>query len=285
MATASSSALRTSNQISTGTIADIRARRVLKTAAITWLAVAVAGQLMMAIYVIGFYLSAVLDGGWARWNRLPVGLIEGDGVRNLILFSHLLFVTVVVVSSAIQLLPIIRRRWPHLHRWDGRLYIVAALVMGLGGLYLELSHKMPIGDLSLGIAISINALLILGFAAAALRYALVRDFDQHMRWALRLFLAMGGVWFFRIGLNFWLLINQGPVGFDPKTLTGPFVTFLSFAQYLLPLAVLELYFRARESHSVRGHLWMTACLRLAILVTATGIFATSMMMWLPRLSA
>ena len=37
---------------------------------------------------------------------------------------------------------------------------------------------------------------------------------------------MNGVWFFWLGLLLWLMIHQQPVGFDPKTFTGPFLTFL-----------------------------------------------------------
>ncbi|QXP44925.1 hypothetical protein FM038_25960 [Shewanella eurypsychrophilus] len=68
-------------------------------------------------------------------------------------------------------------------------------------------------------------------------------------WAIRLFIVMGGVWFFRIGLMLWLMIHQAPVGFDPKTFEGPFLSFLGFAQYLIPLAVAQLYFAASDSNT------------------------------------
>jgi hypothetical protein len=36
----------------------------------------------------------------------------------------------------------------------------------------------------------------------------------------------------------WSRTNHGPAGFDPKAFTGPFLTFWSFGNYLLPLAIL-----------------------------------------------
>ena len=35
-----------------------------------------------------------------------------------------------------------------------------------------------------------------------------------------------------VGLMFWLVLHRAPVGFDIKTFTGPFLTFLTFGQYL-----------------------------------------------------
>ena len=96
------------------------------------------------------------------------------------------------------------------------------------------------------------------FATLALRYALARDFKTHRRWALRLFMVVNGVWFFRVGLMFWIAVNQGPVGFDPKTFRGPFLSFWAFADYLLPLAILELYLRTKDRAGTRGQFAMAA---------------------------
>jgi hypothetical protein len=104
-----------------------------------------------------------------------------------------------------------------------------------------------------------------------------------LRARLRLFLAVSGVWFFRVGLMFWIVANQGPVGFDPKTFTGPFLTFLAFAQYLLPLALLELYFRAEASTATYRRLAMAAALAVVTLAIAVGIVAAARILWLPHL--
>jgi hypothetical protein len=81
----------------------------------------------------------------------------------------------------------------------------------------------------------------------------------------------------------WILANRGPAGFDPKTFTGPFLTFLSFAQTLLPLALLELYFRVRDSGSPAARLTLAGGLLIATLLTALGIVGASMALWLPHM--
>jgi len=248
-----------------------------------WFAVAVAGQLMLVVYVVGFYGRAALQGQLESWNRvLPHGYVAGDTFGNLIVAVHLLFATIITLGGALQLTTGVRRLWPTLHRWNGRLYLLSAMLMSVGGLVM-IWTRGGAGDLSQHIAITLNALLIMGFAGMTVRHAIARRFDLHRRWALRLFLAVSGVWFFRVGLMFWIAVNQGPVGFDPKTFQGPFLTFLAFAQYLLPLAILQLYFHVQD-HGTPGRRIAMACgLVVLTLLMAVGIVAASMMMWLPRI--
>lgn len=259
------------------------ARRALDVAARSWFAVAVLGQLMFVVYVVGFFGRAAVLGQFGTWNKvLPRGYIPGDTVGNLIVSMHLVFAAFITVGGALQLTTGVRRLFPMFHRWNGRAYLLSAFVMSLGGLVMVWTRGGPGGQLQ-HVAISINALLILLCGAMALRHALARRFDMHRRWALRLFLVVSGVWFFRIGLMLWIVVNRGPVGFDPVTFSGPFLTILSFAQYLLPLAVLELYFRAQRSTMAGTHAAMAASLMALTLVTAGGVAAATMLMWLPRL--
>ncbi len=258
-------------------------RDALTMAAIIWFLVAMAGQLLMAAYVAMFYGRAALAGEPERWNQvLHNGHVPGDTTGNTVLAVHLLFAVVIVVLGGLQLIPTIRRHWPAFHRWSGRVYLTTAVTLSLGGLYL-IWTRASLSGLANDIAISLNALLILVFAAMTLRTAMARRMVEHRRWALRLFIAVGGVWFFRVGLMFWLLINQGPVGFDPATFRGPALVVLAFVQFLLPLAMLEVYLRAQASSRREYRLTVAISLGALTMVMATGIFAAAMMMWLPRL--
>jgi hypothetical protein len=103
----------------------------------------------------------------------------------------------------------------------------------------------------------------------------------HRRWALRLFLAVSAVWFFRVMLMFWIVLWGRPVGFDGTTFQGPFLDFLSFAQYLLPLALLELYFRAQQATRPAQRIAMAGGLGVLTLATGAGIAVAAMALWLP----
>jgi uncharacterized membrane protein len=235
----------------------------LRASARGWFLTAVLGQWIFAGYVALFYGRAALQGRWEAWNQVfPRGHVPGDGMGNAAVAAHLLLALLILVGGPLQLIPGLRTRFPAFHRWTGRLYLGAMMATSLAGLYLVWVRGGTTGDLYQHLGITLDALLILAFSVLALRTAIARRFDAHRRWALRLYLAGNAVWFFRLGLTLSLLIFRRPVGFDPKTFSGPLLTFLAFAQTLLPLAVLELYLRARDR--------------------AGGIFAATMILWRPH---
>lgn len=247
-----------------------------------WFLVAFIGQWLFVYYVAFFYGPPALDGEFELWNRqLPHGYVEGEPMGNLAVGIHLLFTIIILLGGHLQLIPQVRKAVPVFHRWNGRVFLTSAFVMSLSGLYMVWARG-AVGGFIGHVAISINALLIMVFAYFALGTALKKDFKSHFWWTIRLFLVVCGVWFFRIGMMLWLLIHGKPVGFDPETLTGPFITFLIFGQYLIPLAVVELYILVQNRSRQHEKIMMALFLILLTVLTGIGIFGATMGMWLPR---
>ena len=259
------------------------ASNALARAGQTWFIVAATGQLIFAWYMAALYGLSALRGDWETWNKvMPRGWNAGDTVGNVAIFIHLLLALVVTLAGLAQLVPAVRRAAPSVHRWIGRVYIASAFGIAFGSMYL-MWVRGAVGDFSQHLGSTFNAILLVLFAVIALRHARARNLALHRQWALRLFMVMNGVWFFRLGLLLWLMIHQQPVGFDPKTFTGPFLTFLVYAQTLLPLAALELYFRAQRS-DVAARRWAAAAvIAVLALATAGGVVGATMGLWLPRL--
>lgn len=249
-----------------------RPSRPVAAAAALWYLVAAAGLAIFAVYIGASYGRAALGGppGQSRW-------VAGDGLGNSMLSLHLVFALLMTAIGVLQLVPPLRRRVPAVHRTLGRVFMIGAVLGTLSGLYL-IWVRGTVGGVGMQLATSLNGVFIVAFAWLAWRHARARRFTEHRRWALRLFIAANGVWFFRVGFMLWMMVWQAPVGFDPKTFTGPFLLFLNFAQFLLPLAVLELYLRARG----RGRV-LAVTLVLLSLATAVGIFGATMGMWMPRI--
>lgn len=259
------------------------AAAALDACAAFWFLATVVGQLLFAAYIVVLYGGHAARGHLPGWNTVMThGHVPGDGAGNLATGVHLLLAAVLMLGGALQLVPQVRRHAPALHRWNGRVYLAGAMLAALSGLYM-LWWRGAVGDVVQHLGISLNAVLVLLFAGLALRRALQREFAAHRRWALRLFLAVGGVWFFRVGLMFWLAVNGGPAGFDPATFTGPALSFLAFAQYLLPLAVLEAYLRCRDGGGPMQRLGMAAVLAVLTLAMSAGIAMAALGMWLPRM--
>ncbi|HET7370030.1 MAG TPA: DUF2306 domain-containing protein [Gammaproteobacteria bacterium] len=256
---------------------------VLTAAGRFWFLAAVTGQWLFAYYVALFYGGAAARGDLTAWNKvLAYGYIPGDTMGNLALGAHLLLAVIIIVGGPLQLVPQIRRYAPALHRWNGRVYLPTVFVASISGLYM-IWFRGAVGDVVQHLGMSLDAVLIIAFAILALRYALAREISTHRRWALRLFMVVNGVWFFRVGLMLWLIVNQGAVGFDPKTFTGPFLSFLSFAEYLLPLAILEIYLRAKDGARPSFQLTVATGIMAVTLAMGVGIFAAFMGLWLPHI--
>lgn len=258
---------------------------ILTFSATAWLIVAAIGQWIFGIYVLLFYGTNTVTGEFEKWNRvLPHGYVQGDWKGNLVVGIHVLFASVIVIGGPLQLIPWIRRQLPHFHRWLGRIYISTAIMVAASGLIM-IWTRGGVGDSTQRISISVQAMYIISFALIAIRYARERQFEKHRKWAMRLFMVTNGVWFFRVGLMFWLLVNGGPSGFDPKTFTGPFLTALSIFTYAFPLSliILEIYFSAQKSKNNAFTVFASAIILTFTVIMAVGIFGATMGMWLPRL--
>ncbi len=239
----------------------------LKASARLWFLVAVIGQWIFVYYIVGFFGVSAMRGDLEAWNKvLPHGIIAGDTMGNIAVAAHLFLAAVITVGGPLQLIlaaiitnggprqltPEIRTLARPIHHWNGRIYMLTALAISLDGLYMVWVSGGTVGGVVGDTAISLNAVLIMTCAAMVLRNALAREIANHRRWALRLFLVVSGVWFFRVGLWGWVLLTGG-AGIDFQTFTGPFLTFLFFGQYLVPLAVLELYLRGGDERDRRTH--------------------------------
>lgn len=255
----------------------------LKLAARSWFLVAVAGQWMFAVYVISFYGGAAVQRNLEAWNKVvPNAYTPGHAVGNVAVAIHLLLAVIIMVGGPLQMIPQMRHRAHSFHRLNGRLYITALFVTSVAGLYMIWSRGRADRVLQ-HLGVSLHAVLIMGFAVLALRYAIARDISTHRRWALRLFMVVIAGWFFRIGLLHWVFFNGRPAGFDPMTFTDPLLNFLSFADYLLPLAILEIYLRAKDRASASGRFAMAAALLVLTVAMGVGISAATTVMWLPRI--
>ncbi len=267
-----------------GVVSRRSAETTLTTAAKTWFLVTLAGQWIFVVYIFAYFILSMLGGGLEVLadTHLPNGFVAGETVGNLAVAAHLMLALIIIGTGPLQLVPQVRARFPFFHRWNGRLYIAACFLTSMVGLFMVWTRG-TVGDLVQHIGISGDAVLILVFGALALRYAMAGDIRAHRRWALRLFMVASAVWFYRIGLMGWIFANGGPAGFDPKTFTGPFLNFLTFGQYLVPLFILELYFYARDRAGAAGKYAMASGLFVVSILMAFGIFAATMGMWLPRI--
>jgi hypothetical protein len=258
------------------------ASKALRASGALWIATALAGQWAFAAYIASFYGGAALARRFDRWNDVLVGgYVRGGAFGNVVLGAHLLLAFIITVGGTLQVLPWLRARAPAFHRYNGRLYVATAFAVTLAGLYAVWTRGTA-GGVLLRVGISGNGAFILVAAALALRYARARAIARHRRWALRAYLLVSGVWFFRVGLMFWILVHRGPVGVGDH-FDGPFVRAWAFGCYLVPLLVLDLFLRAEARGGAPEKYAMAALLASLAIATGVGGAGAFFGMWLPAM--
>jgi uncharacterized membrane protein len=259
------------------------ADKVLKASATFWFLTAAIGLWIFVIYIVGYYAVPILQGGGEVWTntRLPGGenvYVPGDIIGNMAVVMHLAIAVIIMGFGPLQLIPQIRQRFPSFHRWNGRVYMATALATCLAGFYMIWVRKADGGNLAGDISITFDGILIILFAVIALRYALAGDIATHRRWALRLFMVVNAVWFLRIGYRLWIFLFNGP--------TQYFDTFFSiwrYGQYLIPLAILQLYFLTQDRAGTRGKIVMATGLFIVTIFMGIAIYASTVEGWFPNI--
>lgn len=218
----------------------------LNAATTLWFVVLVLGQALFLYFIFAFYGSGFVSGDFEAWNRHPMisdPYVSGDVFGNVAFASHIVLAAIITLGGAVQLIPWVRARAIGVHRWNGRVFMLAASAASLSGLYIVWGRHGDSGDIFSKASISLNAVLILLFVWLAWRAAATRNIGAHRRWALRAFMVTNGVFFLRFGFGGWIVITQA----EPSALTFHVFAFLS---YLLPLALTELYLRAKAAGEV-----------------------------------
>jgi|CXWL01.1.fsa_nt_gi hypothetical protein len=261
------------------------ADKALKASGVFWFAVALIGQWAFFYYIIAFYGASTLSGSLEVWNRLAAinggrsTYVVGDTVGNLTFGAHALAAGIVAFGGALQLVPQIRSRFPTFHRWNGRLFLLTVIGLSLSGFYLVWVRNQGLddanpGDLLGNLSITLNGVLILTFAALALRFAIARNIAVHRRWAMRLYLVSNAQWFLRVGMFAYFVVNMG-LG-NEAGMSATFFSFWTVGCYLVPLAVLQLYFLAKDQGGPLARFAAAGGLLVLTLLMGAGIFVFAM---------
>jgi hypothetical protein len=257
---------------------------IFRWATVSWFVVFFLGEWIFSAYIFLRYWKSAFLGQFERWNMAAPDLyIKGAPFRSSIFGLHVALAAIISLLGPLQVIPALRRYAPRFHRISGRIYVYFAFAISLDGIVL-IWRPSSIGSKLDHLIVSINALIILFCAMFTIRTAMKRNIPAHNRWAVHLLLAMSGVWLFRVFLMLWLTINGRPVGFDPETFTGPFLTILGLLVYIFPQVFVWGYFQSRGSQSARLKLQFALLLLVITVGMTIGVYAAITKMWLPRVA-
>ncbi|MFK7864894.1 MAG: DUF2306 domain-containing protein [Pseudohongiellaceae bacterium] len=259
---------------------SVKSAKALRIAAAAWYTPVLIGQWIFVAYIFYAYGWPVVEGNISAWNdHMSQAYVPDRALGNLSVGIHLGLAVIIHFFGPLQLVPSVRKRYPALHRWSGRVFVACVIIVVVAGAYMLVVRE--IGAWTLRAGFITQGLFILWFAWQALVHARQRNFDSHQRWATRLFLAASSVWFFRVMIMIWFVVTGG-IGIDTSDGTGWFIDAMSALQFL-PLALYEVYWRIKKGSSDTAHLAFAAFLWVAAIATAVGVGLAVLGMWFPVL--
>jgi hypothetical protein len=168
--------------------------------AASWISAAIFGA-----YILAFFGGTAASGAAARWNESLPGLYDGHApLAALAIGAHFVTGGILLLLGPIQLIGAVRAALPAVHRWLGRLYVLAAGLAGLGGLGFIVATG-TIGGIVMDVGFAGYGVLMVLCAVQTYRFARVGMAERHRAWAIRLFALTVGSWLYRMEYGLWFL--------------------------------------------------------------------------------
>ncbi|MCZ4279478.1 DUF2306 domain-containing protein [Kiloniella laminariae] len=155
--------------------------------------------------------------------------MENFNAHKPAFLAHVLGSLIALLIGPWQFVGSLRNRWPGLHRWSGRIYMMAVLLGGVGGFIVAWTTLA-------------GPVAVAGFATLALIWLYVTGkgyqtvwagrYAEHRRWMIRSFALTAAAITLRLGLPI-----APALGYD--FMTGYIIQ--SWAAWVINLVVAELY--------------------------------------------
>lgn len=172
---------------------------------------------------------------------------DGRLWANAAIALHMIAGAILTLGAPLQAVPVLRRRWPGLHRRFGYVLFVLALATGFGGLIYIALHG-TIGGWWMSLWFAIYGAALIWAAVNTVYYAIDKDQRRHFAWAVRLIVLAVGSWIYRMHYAIWYAATGG-VGSNTE-FTGLFDQIQVVAFFVPYLLIAELMLRWRVK---RGH--------------------------------
>lgn len=160
-------------------------------------------RLLIASLSFGVAAYAVV-----MYSAVPLGKFLHPDMRaafeahRIGILSHVFGAAFALLLGPLQFSARLRTRWPRLHRWTGRVYLVAGVIVGgLAGLYMAM---FAFGGVPARLGFGILAILWLHSGARAWQSIRAGDLPAHRRWMVRNFALA----FAAVTLRLWLPLSQ-----------------------------------------------------------------------------
>lgn len=197
--------------------------------------------ILFALKIFVYYGGDVLAGKPEDWNKGLPGLYdENYPISNSGIGFHFFAGAVILMLGSIQLVEGIRNKFINVHRWVGRVYVIACIIAAIGGL-LFIFLKGTIGGTVMNISFAGYGLALLLCAILTIKFARAKQLDKHRAWAIRLYALAIASWLYRQEYAVVFLLG---LDWPQQDFRGVFDYIMDFFFYIPNLFIAEFFIRA-----------------------------------------
>lgn len=203
----------------------------------SWAPVLALVALIFVAFALPPYLGLDPDGA-----RVPIR--EDLWWHYPLMVTHIVFGSIALLASCIQISPAIRGRWPIVHRWSGRAYVLGGIpLVGIPALVIApLSHSGFVTQVSN----VMWALLWLGTTIMGYRMVRAKRYAEHRVWMVRSFALIWGIVMNRLWIGPLVLLAM-PAGMDDDTMLIAVGGTSSWMSWVVNLLIAEWWLTRRGS--------------------------------------
>lgn len=200
--------------------------------------------LFLAFNTLWFIVHSVALGWGGLTSAQPGALsrvfVDAPPLASAALALHMVTGAILTLGAPLQATPLVRRRWPGLHRRLGYVLVTLALVTGFAGL-LYIAANGTVGGAWMSFWFAVYGLAVIWCAANTVYFAIDKDMRRHFAWATRLVILAVGSWIYRMHYGLWYAATGGLASND--AFTGLFDRVQVVAFFVPYLLIAEIFLR------------------------------------------
>lgn len=161
-------------------------------------------SLMIGFYPVFYFLVDMESNGLLSQKAADV---LSSSVWNWMFYQHIIFGGICLFVGWIQFSKKFRNKYLNTHRQIGKIYVVTALLSGIGGLYIAIFAEGGwVAQLGFG------AMAVCWLYTTTIAYVTIRkkEVDVHKNWMIRSYALCWAA----VTLRIWLPLFQGVLGMD-----------------------------------------------------------------------
>jgi uncharacterized membrane protein len=143
---------------------------------------------LTAIIVLALVIAALMIPVWMKYGTLDPSTGRLSPKQHPMYFPvlmfHILGVSLAMITCVIQVWPGLRKRWPRVHRYSGRVYVIGVMIAAVAGLVLVMVWPFSVNTSFVQVGLALPWMAITGYGWILARK---RRFSDHRRWMLRSF--------------------------------------------------------------------------------------------------